>query len=117
MGIFDTKRALGGGKPTRGFGTKPEKNTSIFRGESHIEAGRFGYRLRDPNLFKTTGLGEKDRAELGKKLFGSYGSYIKPQNLEEVKRQIDLGRHGRFKEMSSAERNKAKKFLRGISGK
>ncbi len=128
MGISDIKRALGGKKPVRGSEVKPgkaasfsveekKKDASIFRGESHIEVGRFGHRLKDPNLFRTTGLGEKDRVELGKKLFGSYGSYIKPQSLEEVKRQIDLGGHGRFREMSSAERNKAKKFLKGISGK
>jgi hypothetical protein len=116
MGITDKKQALSGGK-TPPPAKEEKKDTSIFGGKSRLEGGSFEYRLKDPRFYEKTGLGERERIELGKKLFGSRGSHLQPQHLEEIKRELDLGKWGRFKDLSPEEREKAKRLIKGISGK
>lgn len=96
---------------------KEKKDTSIFRGRSSLDTGTFQHRLKNPKLYGTTQLRESERSELGKKLFKSSGSVINPGEVQKVERELKKGKWGEFKDMSYQEREKAKRLLRGVSGK
>jgi hypothetical protein len=123
MSIFDKKQELSSRGP-KGMPEKvtpssreEKKDTSIFGGKSHMDKGSFMRRLKeDQRLFKSTGLGEKERTKLGEKLFGSSGSYLDPGEIKEAKKQLGLGRYGKFKDFSLSEREDAKKLIKEISG-
>ncbi len=121
MSISEKKRELG----DRGIREKPgktpppkeeKKDTSIFGGKPYMRKGDFMRELKDQKFYKTTGLREKGRIELGKKLFGGFGSYIDPGEAKEAKRQLELGRYGKFKDLSLSEKEKAKKLIKEILG-
>jgi len=122
MSIFDKKQELGSkmqkGMPEKATPSPREekKDTSIFGGKPHIDRGSFMQRLKDQRFYKSTGLGEKERTELGEKLFGSSGSYLDPGEIKEAKKQLELGRYGKFKDLSLSEKEKAKKLIKEISG-
>ena len=121
MSIFEKKQGLS----QTGKISKPEKapppvkqekkDTSAFGGKSIIGRKVFNQHLKDPKLYQTTRLEEKARTELGKKLFGS-SDFIKKTNIPEIKRQLDLGRWGKFKDMSSEDKRKAKIIIKEVLG-
>ena len=121
MSIADAKRELGQG----GMRERPEKtlipsreekkDTSIFGGKPDMEAGAFIYRLKDPKLYSKTSLGEERRVELGKRLFGSYGSRIDQGEIKKAKGELDLGKWGKFKDFSPRDKEDAEKLIRGLS--
>ena len=120
MSISDKKQELGskgpGGIPGKAAPREEKKDTSIFRGRPHVDKDSFKRELKSRGLYKTTGLGEKRRIELGEKLFGSSGSYIDPGEVKETRRQLELGRYGKFKDFSPSEREEAKRLIKEISG-
>jgi len=106
MGIANKKQALSGGK------TKEEKKDgSTFGGKEYLEAGIFKYKLRNPKLFSTTGLGGEKIRNLREKLLKGSDSYIKKSDLKEIRRQLDLGKLGKFRNISEKEREKAKRLI------
>jgi len=121
MGISEKKQALSQGRisPAKTprsdkpelTGEKEKMDTSIFGGKEYLEAGTFKYKLRDPKLFSTTGLGEEKIRNLGEKIFKGSGSYIKKSDLREIRRQLDLGKWGKFRNMSEKEREEAKRLI------
>lgn len=122
MSIFDKKQKLGS-KGQKGIPEKAapppreeKKDTSIFGGKPHMDKGSFMRQLKDQRFYKPTGLREKERIGLGEKLFGSSGSYLDPGEVKEAKKQLELGRYGKFKALSLSEREKAKKLIKEISG-
>jgi len=93
-----------------------KKDTSIFGGKPYMRTSDLMRELESQRFYKTTRLREKERTELGGKLFGSFGSHIDPVEVKEVKRQLELGRYGKFKDLSLQERENAKKLIKEISG-
>lgn len=93
---------------------KIKKGNSLFGKKPYLERRIFEYRLKSPKFFKTTGLRRKKRIELGKKLLGS-SALIKPSDIARVKKELELGRWRKFRDMPPTERELAKKFLKGIS--
>jgi len=125
MATFDIKKIFGGGmkeKPEK----KPEKaptpikeakkDTSIFGGNSSMRRGSFMHQLGNPELYRRTSLGEGDRTRLGEKLFG-HGSSVKKKDVEEAEKQLNLGKWGKFKDLSYEDKEKAKRLTKGILGK
>ena len=111
MAIFNRKQELGGKI------IKEKKDTSVFEGKPHMPKNDFMRQLKSQRFYKTTGLKEKERTELGGKLFKSYGSYVDPGEIKEVKKQLELGRYGKFKELPEKEREKAMKLVKEVLGK
>ncbi len=93
-----------------------EKDTSIFEGKSELEKGDFLHRLKDPNLYSRTNLGEGERSDLAGKLFGSYDGYIDKGEIMAARRELELGKWGKFKDFSEDEKEKAERLLKGILG-
>ncbi len=125
MAIFDIKKIFGGGikeRPEKKIEKAPvpikeaKKDTSIFGGKSYMRRSSFMYRLTNPELYRNTSLGEKDRTRLGEKLFG-HGSSVKKKDVEKAERQLDLGEWGEFKGLSHEDKEKAKRLTKGILGK
>jgi len=95
-----------------------KKDTSIFGGKPDMKAGAFAYRLKkDQSLYSKTNLGGTRREELGKKIFGSYGSRIDKGEIEKAKKELTRGKWGKFKDFTSSEKQDAGKLLRGLSDK
>jgi len=126
MSIENVKQSLGQGgmkeKPEKTVPAPPPKeevkDTSILRGKPDMDVGSFMHRLKeDQSLYSKTNLGGARREELGGKLFGSYGSRIDKGEIEKAKRELGLGRWGKFKDFSPKDKEDAKKLLRGLSGK
>jgi hypothetical protein len=93
-----------------------EKDPSVFKGKSELEREDFMHRLRDPNLYSKTNLGEEERLKLGEKLFGPYGSYIDRGEVEDARKELELGKWGKFKDFSEEDKEKAERLLKGILG-
>lgn len=98
--------------PTPPSPPKPEKKPI-----SPYETGSFGYRLKDPELYGTTSLGEGDRIKIGEKLFGPASKPFDLKDAEEVKRELDLGSQGKLRSLTEIEKQKAHQLLKGILGK
>jgi len=125
MAIENTRQSLGQGRmkerPEK-MPTPPpkeeKKDTSIFKGKPDMEASTFAYRLReDQSLYPKTNLGAARREELGKKIFGSYGSRIDKGEIEKAKKELALGKWGKYKDFSHQEKQDAERLLRGLSDK
>ena len=124
MALEEKKQALSGEGMREKFG-KPspqpkeeKKDISILGGKPDMKAGAFAYRLRkDQGLYSKTDLGAGRRVELGKKIFGSYGSRIDKGEIEKAKKELALGKWGKYKDFSPQEKQDAGKLLRGISDK
>ena len=95
---------------------KEEKDPSIFEGKSEIEKGDFMHRLKDPSLYSRTNLAEGERSDLAGKLFGSYGGYIDKGEIKAARKELKLGKWGKFKDFSEDEKEKAERLLKGILG-
>ena len=92
-----------------------KKDTSVFGGKPGLEKGSLNYKLRDPEMYKGTELGEQRRTELGKKLFEGE-DYIKKSDLEWMDKELDLGKWGKFKDFSERDNLDSKKLIRKILG-
>jgi len=92
-----------------------KKDTSIFGGKTGMEKGDFDYRLSDPEMYRGTELGGQRRSELGKKLFGGE-DYIKKSDLEQIDKELDLGKWGKFKDFSEGDKQDSKKLIRKLLG-
>jgi len=92
-----------------------KRDTSIFGGKPGLEKGDLNYKLRDPEMYRGTELGEQRRTELGKKLFGGE-DYVKKSDLEWMNRELDQGKWGKFKEFSERDKLDSKKLIRKILG-
>ena len=122
MGLSEKKQELSQGRAQgrpgeMSLSKKEKEDSSIFRGKPEMAAGNFNRWLQNPERYKTTGLGEKKIAELKGKLFGSCGTVIQKGEIEEIKRQIELGKWGKFKGLSETEKKDAVKLIGGILGK
>ena len=121
MSISEKKQELGGGGIREKPGKTPlpkeeKKDTSVFGGKTQMSKSDFIRQSKDQRFYKATGLGEKERTELGRKLFEGYGSHFDPGEVREVKRQLELGKYGKFKDLSLSEKEKAEKLIEEISG-
>lgn len=122
MALEERKQELnrGAGRPGGGERTSPpareeKRDTSVFGGKPGLEKGSFNYKLRDPEMYRGTELGEQRRVDLGKKLFEGE-DYIKKADLEWMDKELDLGKWGKFKGFSERDRLDSKKLIRKILG-
>lgn len=102
--------------------SKAPRDTSIFGGESHLKRERFKHRLRGDEFFKSTGGMRKDERdslwqELSRSGMRPGANFVKPEDLSGMKKQLALGKWGKYRDMPREKRRKAEKFLRGVSGK
>ncbi len=120
MSIFEKKQGLfsRGIKPESKKAPAPvkeiKKDTSIFGKESSIKKTIFEQRLKDPKLFSTIRLPGKKIEELGKKLFAPYKDFIQKTSIPKVKDELKKGKWGRFKDMSSEDKIKAKIIIKEV---
>ncbi len=123
MAIEDIKKDLGGGgvRERPEIEAKPERISSPPKIEkkaiSPFETGSLGYRLRDPELYKTTNLGEDDRIEIAKKIFNSIEKDFDRKDAENAQKELDQGHLGRLRNLTESEKQNARQLLRGILGK
>lgn len=122
MALAERKQELsqGGAKERPGemsLDKKEKEDSSVFGGKPEMPAGSFNQWLQKPERYKTTGLGREKITKLGGRLFGSCGTFIQKGEVEETKRQIDLGKWGKFKDFSETEKRDAKKLIDEILGK
>ena len=122
MGLEDKRQesSRGVGRPRGGERTSPaareeKRDTSIFGGKPGMEKGSLNYKLRDPEMYRETELGEQRRTELGKKMFGGE-DYVKKSDLEWMDKELDQGKWGKFKEFSERDRLDSKKLIRKMLG-
>jgi len=80
-----------------------------------MEKGSLNYKLRDPEMYRGTKLGEQRRTELDKKMFGGK-DYVKKSDLEWMDKELDKGKWGKFKEFSERDRLDSKKLIRKMLG-
>ncbi|XOB41448.1 MAG: hypothetical protein ACKKMS_01860 [Candidatus Nealsonbacteria bacterium] len=123
MATFDIKKIFGGEmkkRPKKAPTPSPkkeEKDPSIFRGKSSMDRGNFMHQLGSSELYRKTGsLGGGDRTRLGKKLFG-HGSPVMKKDVEKAEKQLNLGKWGKFKDLSYEDKEKAERLTKGILGK
>ncbi len=123
MAIFDIKKIFGGGgikrrpeKTSTPSPKKEEKDSSMFGGKSYMNRGNFMHQLGNPELYRRTSLAKKDTTRIGEKLFG-HGSSVKKKDVEEAEKQLNLGKWGKFKDLSYEDKGKAKRLTKGILGK
>jgi len=126
MAIPDIKKGLLGGgmreRPEKKLRKTPapireaKKDASIFGGSSYMDRGDFMHRLKSSELYRGTDLGEKDRSRLGEKLFGR-SSLVKKEDVEKAEKQLNLGKWGKFKDLSHEDKEKAKRLTKRILGK
>lgn len=79
-----------------------------------MDSGDFMHQLKNPNLYSKTNLTEEKRVEMGKKLFGSYGTRIDKGEIEKVKKELNMGKWGKFKDLSQEEKRDAEGLIRGL---
>lgn len=112
MSLEEKKQSLSGGEIKRETPPPKEekKDTSGFGGKPHIAREEFRSWLRRPDLYKTTGLPETERAKLEKELFGSeYGYFIEKGEPEKVMKKLEMEK---FKAPSEAEKAKIDKKIK-----
>jgi hypothetical protein len=120
MSISEKKQELGSGrtreKPEKAPSPKEEKkDTSIFGGKPGMKASKFMRLLKeDGSLYSKTDLSSARREELGKKLFGSYGSHIDGREIGNTKRELALGKWGKFKDFSQRDKEDAEILIREL---
>ena len=115
MSLGDNKRALGQGKVER---IPQNADSSIFKGKKEIGTRELRFQVaEDQKLFETTGLGREKRSKLIEKITDSRGSYFTKGEAEKVKRELDKGRAGEFRNFSPQEIEDAKKLMKGLLGK
>src|SRR4030042_1158672 len=114
MALEDRKQEISQGKIVEKPGQKTvspqkeeKKDTSILEGKPDMASGDFMYKLRNQNLYSKTNLTEERRAEIGKRVFGSYGSRIEKGEIEKAKRKLNLGK---MDLLAKAERKTASKL-------
>ncbi|OGZ19030.1 MAG: hypothetical protein A2175_01750 [Candidatus Nealsonbacteria bacterium RBG_13_42_11] len=121
MALEDRKQEISQGKIVEKPGQKTvspqkeeKKDTSILEGKPDMASGDFMYKLRNQNLYSKTNLTEERRAEIGKRVFGSYGSRIEKGEIEKAKRELNLGQYGKFKDFSREEKKDAERLIKGL---
>jgi hypothetical protein len=120
MSISEKKQKLGSGRTREKPGKTPppkkeKKDTSVFGGKPDMEASDFIHFIKkDPSLYSKTNLSSARREKLGGKLFGSYGSRIDREEIEKTKRELALGKWGKFKDFSQKEREDAERLIREL---
>ena len=94
---------------------KEKEDTSIFSGKPDMKASNFMRLIKeDPSLYSRTDLSSARREELGKKLFGSYGSRIDREEIENTKKELALGKWGKFKNFSQKDKEDAKRLVKEL---
>jgi len=92
-----------------------KKDTSIFSGKPDMEASNFKRLIKeDKSLYSRTDLSSARRGELGEKLFGSCGNRIDPGEIENTKKELALGKWGKFKDFSHKDKEDAKRLIREL---
>ena len=91
-----------------------KKDASILGGKPDMDTGKFMYELKDPNLYSKTNLGETRRTELGKKMFGGFGTRIDRGEINNAKTELGKGKWGRYKDFSYQDKIDAEKLIRGL---
>ena len=120
MSLEDKKQELsGGGRATPVGKSVPspkeeKKDTSILGGKPDMDTGKFMYELKDPNLYLKTNLGEARRTELGKKMFGGFGTRIDRGEINNAKTELGKGKWGKYKDFSYQDKIDAEKLIRGL---
>jgi hypothetical protein len=122
MALEDKRQALSQGKSVEKPGQKTvspqkeEKNdASILEGKPDMDSRDFLYKLKNQNLYsKTDNLPEERRVEIGGKVFGSYGSKITYNEIENAEKELNLGQYGKFKNFSREEKKDAEKLIKGL---
>jgi hypothetical protein len=112
MALEEKREALSRTSPAA---REEKRDASIFGGKPGMEKGSLNYKLRDPEMYRGTELGEQRRTELGKKMFGGE-DYVKKSDLEWMDKELDQGKWGKFKEFSERDRLDSKKLIRKMLG-
>lgn len=96
-------------------GRAPEKkDASILGGKPDMDTEKFMYELKDPNLYSKTNLAETRRTELGKKIFGGFGTRIDHGEIENAKTELGKGKWGKYKDLSHQDKIDAERLIRGL---
>ena len=118
MALFEKKRELSRGSPKYKIPQKEEKkDASGFGGKPYLREGEFMRWLREDKLYKTTGIPEAKRIEMGKELFKRQkGYFFEKGEPERILKELKREKFKVKKDSERAEINKKIKLLKEFLG-